>query len=209
MRPIISKSTDRSSLNFQRIRFNPPWDVAPLYKKTIFEHDHHEHLKLLPRARLLEKSLVVVMTCAAGQRPVGQRVWCQQTSQRIHVQRRRTADRRLRQCLQLGSFPRKPRVSTSAAAFRNQQQRHQSSEPVVVSNPLCSLRLLTLIIVVAHRQRRLVATISDVHDLRHLSIHTYIHTYIQIYIAPKIVRTNLRRRHRMTRRYRQTRRDGF
>jgi len=39
-----------------------------------FEHDHPEHLELLPRARLLEKSLVVVMTCAAGQRPVGQRV---------------------------------------------------------------------------------------------------------------------------------------
>jgi len=28
--------------------------------------------------------------------------------------------------------------------------------------------------------------------------NTYIHTYIQIYIAPKIMRTNLRRWHRMT-----------
>jgi len=41
------------------------------------------------------------------------------------------------------------------------------------------------------------------------ALKAYTYTYIQIYIVPKIVRTNLRCWHRMTRRYRQTGRDGI
>jgi len=45
-----------------------------------------------------------------------------------------------------------------------------------------------------------ITTVTLLFQHPQYAVSHYIHTYMQIYIAPKIVRTNLRRWHRMTRR---------
>ena len=54
-----------------------------------------------------------------------------------------------------------------------------------------------------------VGHVRDASWGRFIGPYMHTHTYTQIYIAPKIVRTNLRRWHRVTRRQRQTGRDVY